>query len=341
MYKYIILLALFSAAAITHGALHDNFTLGSDWETVTATLYSAENYSHPNMTYYHNNTDFEYVITCIHIQGQIMFKVNVWDDATSTYKLLTVYVPSSATVDPTHSHCAKMIGKPSDYKAPVSPFFESKISLVFYNAFRLDIGFTNSTNIGSAGWLQFAIYQVNVTVNLTQLPDQFPNAKEQRYHAAANGYASRWWKWLGTVSQTSYQCDHKQTVSDGNITFAIQYMQMSALGEGYFTDNSTFQGNMCDFDYEQDDGLAVVIGSVQTGFVLITLVIYLIYLKRRGPVKVPDWIIEPAMRNASVQPIDDAVYERKLSQISNDAGPDSDSMPTKRRTLNGNDDGKY
>jgi len=254
-------------------------------------------------------------------------------------------VPSSATVDDSQSYCAKLVGKAADN------FFDSKISLLFYdNVFQLDIGFTNNTMKGSAGWLQFAIYQVNITANLAKFPDVFPGAPEGQYKATGTtgkDPANRWWKWMGTISESSYQCDHTQKVTDGNITFAIQKMQISALGECYGNDvltgdNGTFPGNMCDFDFEQDDGLAVVIGTVQTAFVLITLVIYLIYLKKRGPVKVPDWIIEPAMRNASVQPIDDAVYERKLSQISNGAGPDSDPMPTKRRTMNGNDDGtKY
>jgi len=66
----------------------------------------------------------------------------------------------------------------------------------------------------------------------------------------------------------------------------------------------------------------VILGSVQTGFTLAFLGAYFIYLKKRGPVKVPKWIVEPAMRNAEVKPIDDAEYERRLSQVSTCRTPD-------------------
>jgi len=342
MYKYIILLALFSAVAVATNTKANHQILASngnssgeawttDWQTVSAILYSQP-----------NGTEYSSVEICTQIQGQIKVKINVKNEDTNAYNWVDVFVPASATLDDEYSYCARNI--PGVYKDKQAHFFESKISLVFYKkTFRLDIYFTNSTMIGSAGWLQFAIYKVELTAHLHEFPDIFPKANDT-FSSVGTGYTDRWWKWLGTISESSYQCDHTQTVNvQSNVmTFAIQKMAISALNEGCLGQNKTYPANMCDFDYEQDDGLAVVIGTVQTAFVLITLVIYLIYLKRRGPVKVPDWIIEPAMRNASIQPIDDAAYDRKLSQISNGAGPDSDPMPTKRRTMNGNDDGtKY
>jgi hypothetical protein len=87
-----------------------------------------------------------------------------------------VFVPASAKLDVANSYCAKMVNKSSDYPSGQSPFYESKISLTFYGGtFTLDIYFTNSTLLGSAGWLQFAIYKVALNADLNEFPSVFNN----------------------------------------------------------------------------------------------------------------------------------------------------------------------
>jgi hypothetical protein len=142
---------------------------------------------------------------------------------------------------------------------------------------------------------------------------------------------SLWWKKLGTYYLTSYACNHMvdQSMENG-ISFAMQNVdQLAALNAGWDKktreaamtgDGMTMDPRPCYLDYEKDDLLAVIIGSAQTGLVVVTLIIYLIYLKKRGPVKVPAWMIEPAMRTANIEPINEQEYEQTLNQVRQERG---------------------
>ncbi|CAD6189103.1 unnamed protein product [Caenorhabditis auriculariae] len=216
---------------------------------------------------------------CIMLQADIKLFLTYYTK--DGEKDVEVHVPTTSKVDTVVSSCNTYVRAGSLNVAAQL----LRINFDHMDGWSMDIAFTQDPLFKTDKGTQYAMFAINVTANYASQPTLFPNARDptQVYYLPLNT------TYLSTISESiyaenghSYYCPSRQKYDINKnayygpyayVEFSLTYLQAFKTSRSKTFD----QRETCSSDQHVTDLVPIIVGSILAGFIVLTLVVYLIY----------------------------------------------------------------